>query len=193
MAEGVRDLETHERLLGMDGYRPGCCPRCGSPVHAHEHRSRLLLGEAEGSTEVVIYRCAEHESCGAVWRVLPRFLARHLWRAWSTVERTVADRDGEEQVVPGLVGGNGPPVSERSRLRWRARLAMSAAMVIATLATAMDVPEMSNVVTRAGYLATRGEVIGVFAQSSRSPPVHGQLLGELAATLHRLAPGVRLM
>jgi hypothetical protein len=193
VAERVGDLETHERLLGMDGYRPICCPRCGGAVHAHEHRGRLLLGEAEGSTEVVIYRCAEHESCGAVWRVLPRFLARHLWRAWSTVERTVADRDGEEQVVPGLAGGSGPPIPERTRLRWRARLATSAAMVIAVLGTAMDVPEMSNVVTGAGYLATRGQVAGVFAQSSRSPPAQGQVLGKLAAILHRLAPGVRLM
>lgn len=193
MAEGVCDLTTHERLLGMDGYRPRGCPRCGSAVHAHEHRSRLLLGEAEGSTEVVIYRCAEHENCGAVWRVLPRFLARHLWRAWNTVERTVADRGGEEQVVPGLVGESGPPIAERTRLRWRARLATSAAMVLATLATAMDAPEMSSVVTRAGYLATRGEVVGVVARSSRSPPAQGQVLGRLAATLHRLAPGVRLM
>ncbi|MFO0567111.1 MAG: hypothetical protein U0263_15690 [Polyangiaceae bacterium] len=152
-----------------------------------------MLGEAEGSTEVVIYRCAEHESCGAVWRVLPRFLARHLWRAWSTVERTVADRDGEEQVVPGLVAGSGPPIPATTRLRWRARLATSAVMVIATLATAMDAPEMSDVVRRAGYRATRGEVVAIFAESSRSPPARGQVLGRLAATLHRLAPGVRLM
>lgn len=193
MAEGVWDLATHERLLGMDGYRPSCCPRCGSAVHAHEHRSRLLLGEAEGSTEVVIYRCAEHESCGAVWRVLPRFLARHLWRAWSTVERTVVDREGEEPVAPGLTAGSGPPVPERTRLRWRGRLVASAAMVIATLATAMDAPEMRDVVKRAGYRATRGEVVAIFAQGNRSPPVRGQVLGRLAATLHRLAPGVRLM
>lgn len=193
MAEGVRDLETHERLLGMDGYRPGCCPRCGRPVHAHDHRSRLLLGEAEGSTEVAIYRCSEQVSCGGVWRVLPRFLARHLWRAWSTVERTVADREGEEPVVPGLVAGSGPPIPATTRLRWRARLATSAAMVIATLATAMDAPKMSDVVRRAGYRATRGEVVAIYAQGNRSPPVQGQVLSRLAATLHRLGPGVRLM
>ncbi|MBK9000779.1 MAG: hypothetical protein IPM35_34085 [Myxococcales bacterium] len=121
------------------------------------------------------------------------FLARHLWRAWKTVQRTVAEPDGEEQIVPGLVGCKGPPIPERTRLRWRARLATSAAMVIATLATGMDAPEMSEVVKRAGYRATRGEVVAIFAQGNRSPPVRGQVLGRLAATLHRLAPGVRLM
>jgi hypothetical protein len=191
VAEDVTDLETHERLLQNDGYRPAYCQRCDGRVHAHDHRSRLLLGEPEQCTEIAIYRCADQENCGAVWRVLPRFLVRHLWRAWSTVERTVADREGEERVVPGLDGGTGPPIPERTRQRWRARLVTSAAMVIAVLATAMDAPEMSQVVTRAGYGATRGDVVTVFTQSSRS--VRGQRLGKLGAILHRLAPGVRLM
>ncbi len=193
IAGSVVDLETHERLLRIDGYRPAVCQRCGGPVHAHEHRARLLLGEAEGSTDIAIYRCADHESCGAVWRVLPGLLARHLWRAWSTVERTIADRDGEERVVAGPVGAVGPPIPERTRVRWRTRLVTSAAMVVAVLATAMDVPALAYVVKRTGYLATRGEVVTVFAENSRSAPGCGHLLGALAAVVHRLAPGVRLM
>ena len=35
---------------------------------------------------VAQYMCVAAE-CGATWRVLPLFLARHLWRAWKTVER----------------------------------------------------------------------------------------------------------
>jgi hypothetical protein len=193
IAESVVDLEDHERHLRIDGYRPAGCPRCGSPVHAHEYRSRLLLGEAEGSTEIVIYRCADHERCGAVWRVLPALLARHLWRAWDTVEQTVADRDGEEPVAPGLTGAAGPAIPETTRARWRARLTTSAAMVVAVLATAMDVPELAEVVKRAGYSATRGEVVAVHAQSSMRSLVRVHPLGSLAGVVHRLAPGVRLM
>lgn len=193
IAESVVDLETHERQLRIDGYRPANCLRCGSPVHAHEHRSRLLLGEAEGNIEIAIYRCGDREGCGAVWRVLPGMLARHLWRAWSTVERTVADRDGEERIAPGLGGATGPPIPEKTRARWRQRLVTSAALVVAVLATAMDVPELSTVVRRAGYAATRGELVAVFTESSMAPRVRGHALGRLAGVVHRLGPGVRLM
>lgn len=191
IAEGVEDLETHERCVRMDRYRPPSCPRCGALVYCHEHRARLLLGEAKGSTDIVIYRCADHDKCGAVWRILPRFLARHLWRSWSTVERTVADRvDDEQSVVPGLIGAAGAPIPKTTRSRWRNRLVTSAAMVVAVLATAMDVPELGAVVTQAGYLATRGELVGLFAERLSS---QGRVLGTLGSLVHRLAPGVRLM
>ncbi|MBI3200151.1 MAG: hypothetical protein HYZ29_01335 [Myxococcales bacterium] len=194
VAEGVVELQDHERWLRIDGYRPARCERCGSPVHAHEHRSRLLLGEGEGTTDIAIYRCADRESCGAVWRVLPGLLARHLWRAWSTVERAVADRaDDAECVAPGLASDTGPPIPERTRARWRGRLVTSAALVVAVLSTAMDVREIAVVVKRAGYAATRGEVVALFAESSAPPLASGHVLGALAGVVHRLAPGVRLM
>lgn len=192
IAESVEDLATHERYLRSDRYRPAGCPRCGEQVHCHEHRARLLLGEAKGSTDIVIYRCADHDNCGAVWRILPRFLARHLWRAWSTVARTVADQaDDEQSVVPGLIAAAaGPPIPKTTRTRWRNRLVTSAAMVVAVLATAMDVPALGAVVKQVGYLATRGELVGLFAERLAS---QGQALGTLGSLVHRLAPGVRLM
>src|SRR5258707_403193 len=61
------------------------------PVHIHEYRDRLLLSDARVSTYVAIFQCADRGRCGAVTRVLPAFLARHLWRAWQTVEAAVAD------------------------------------------------------------------------------------------------------
>ena len=35
---------------------------------------------------IIQYACAA-ATCGATWRTLPMFLARHLWRVWATVER----------------------------------------------------------------------------------------------------------
>lgn len=193
IAEDVADLAEHERRLRLDLYRPAGCFGCGGRLHAHEHRSRLMLGEAEANTEVAIYRCADRGDCGAVWRVLPKFLARHVWRAWRTIERTVADRPSDaERIAPGLVPASGQPIPATTRARWRDRLRMSAALVVAALATAMDVPAFAEVVTRTGYAATRGAVIAVFAEIN-APPRAGRVLGELAGVVHRLVPGVRLM
>ena len=160
-------------------------------MHAHEHRSRLLLGEAAISTEVALYRCADRERCGAVWRILPAFLARHLWRAWLTVERH-AIAGSQTVAVPEVA----MPVPARTVRRWRARLASSAAMIIAALATAFDVPDLATVVERAGYAASRIELCTIFAErvlGAGAKPHGGERLGQLAALVHRLAPGVRLM
>ena len=59
----------------------------GVDVTLFSSRKRVLPGEAgRARTDVVRHRCA---SCGAVWRTLPLFLARWLWRSWAVVERAV--------------------------------------------------------------------------------------------------------
>lgn len=185
IAEGVTDLAEHERRMRIDAYRPGRCPRCGDVCHGHQQRSRLLLGELQISTDVAIYRCADRERCGAVWRVLPALLARHLWRAWRTVERSVSETAvGDPDERPGVAVTEVP---KRTLQRWRARLATSAALIVAVLATAADVPEHAAVVERAGYSASRAELVEIVTQEI------GGRHGRLAAIVHRLAPGVRLM
>jgi hypothetical protein len=158
-------------------------------VHIHERRSRLLLGEAEQSPEIARDRCAPREHCGAVWRVLPGFLARHLWRAWSTVERAVLARD---EGAPAQAA----PLPAPTVRRWRQRLLSSAAVLVAALGTASDVPAIAAVVEQTGYAATRGELVAIFNEqvpSAREPLRAGERLGRLAAIVHRLAPGARLM
>jgi len=194
IAEAVMDLETHERMLARDAYRPPGCSRCGAEVHAHEHRPRLLLGLQEDPgrvTQVAIYRCADRENCGAVWRILPGLLARHLWRAWTTVEQAVA----EQRAPPAEPVETITTVPASTRQRWRMRLATSAALVVAALATAADVREHAAVVERAGYQATRRELVIIFndqVDNARAEQTREQL-SPLATVVHRLAPGVRLM
>lgn len=73
---------------------------------------------------VAQYMCAADE-CSATWRILPMFLARHLWRAWKTVERVVQ---------PGEGSSAAPPIPERTQCRWRSRLAATARVLVVLLA-----------------------------------------------------------
>lgn len=188
IAEAVLDLEMHERLLGNGGYRPSGCPRCGGPMHIHEYRERLMLGDPRTATEIAIFRCADRERCGAVTRVVPAFLARHLWRAWSTVDKAVAEtRQSYDEPAPAARAG---PIPERTVRRWRTRLAASAAALIVVLGTAMStVPELHLVVQEVRLDGTRAELVTALAALyAPSGP-----LATTAAVIHRLSPGVRLM
>jgi type IV pilus biogenesis protein CpaD/CtpE len=60
------------------------------------------LGSRAIRIDIVRYVCASPE-CRATWRVLPAFVARHLWRRWPTVARTIAgDPAGEVAVLVDL-------------------------------------------------------------------------------------------
>jgi hypothetical protein len=127
IAEDVMDLETHlRRLLDPDAYRAviGLCPNCGGDcIHALCFRERILRpadsAERPLIVEIRLFRCAPR-NCGAVFTVLPAFIARHLWRAWKTVEATSA---GQQQ----------PP--ETTRRRWLSRLASNASQLVQTFAS----------------------------------------------------------
>lgn len=138
----------------------------------HSRRERILAGHAEAaSVLVLVFRCARRP-CRALWRVLPKFLARHLWRAWSTVAEAVAD-DAERSPVP-----------RRTRQRWWARLRERASVLVAVLGASGD----GSLVARArrlGSAAQRGEVLAAFGGHCTLPM--------LAALVHDLVPGVRVM
>lgn len=131
---------------------------------------------------VVVYQCAE-ATCGATWRILPMFLARHLWRVWKTVER-VALPGGEPPP------STAPPIPERTLCRWRMRLA-AAARVLVVLLAASGGQELEPVAAKVGLDASRAEFVQGYAEQIAIP--RGARLAAVAAEIHQLERGIRLM
>jgi hypothetical protein len=185
IAEHVRDLATHQRLLAEpDGYRPDCCASCfGRVLHVHDYLERLPRGELDLPPVICIIRfmCAA-PTCRATWRILPAFLARHLWRIWPTVERAT------HQAKP--VELDPKPIPERTARRWRERVASAAKQVVLLLASSGGAL-LEEIAKRAGLGATRWELVDVHT-SVVAPPV-GRRLADLAAVVHRRERGLRLM
>lgn len=121
--------------------------------------------------------------CGATWRILPMFLARHLWRAWKTVERVVLP---SAAVSPSAA----PPVPARTRCRWRSRLAAAARVLVVLLAASGGL-ELEAVAAQVGLAASRAELVGVYAE--QADVVQGARLAAVATLAHRLERGIRLM
>lgn len=178
IAEWVRDLNTHERCLGRpERYRPESCVRCGAKVHVHDMRSRQMRGDPAVATEVIRFRCANRDECGATWLILPAFLARYLWRSWRTVAAAVD------------AAGRSEPVPSRTRRRFRARLARPARHLIVILTTASRA--ISALATALGLDALRIDVLESYRREIE--PDQDRSLADLAGLIHRLSPGVRLM
>lgn len=184
IAEDVLTLEHHEKLLCTGGYRPQRgCPKCAGHLHIHDYRNRLLVADPASGITVVRFLCC---SCGATWQVLPALLARHLWRSWHTVERAV-------EQAPMMANDSAPRstlIPGRTRRRWLTRLLASAALLVVTLSTA-ETPALTTVAGAVGLRGTRRELVDVHTRIRAVPA--GQKLMQIAALLHRLAPGVRLM
>lgn len=187
--EDVRDLDTHtQRVCDPDGYRPASCPRCGYDVlHVHSYRERKPRGEVGMPPVVVIvqYICSS-AGCGATWRILPLFLARHLWRTWTTVERVVGldERVVEPAAAPVV------PIPARTRRRWRARLAATARVLVVLLAVSGGAV-LEGLAMRLGLDATRRDL--AVAHAELAGLAAGERLSALAALVHRLERGIRLM
>jgi hypothetical protein len=126
--------------------------------------------------------CAADE-CNATWRMLPIFLARHLWRVWKTVER-VALPSGAPP--PRAM----PPVPERTRSRWRARLAATARVLVVLFAASGGLA-LEAIAARVGLDASRAELVDAYAELADVAP--GARLAAVAALAHRLERGIRLM
>ena len=184
IAEDVRDLDAHRRrICDPDGYRPNRCPRCEHDVlHVHCYPERHPRGEPGMPLVVQIaqYMCAAAE-CGATWRVLPMFLARHLWRAWKTVERVA---------MPGAVSAPAPPVPVRTQCRWRSRLAAAARVLVVLLAASGGLA-LEAVATQVGLDASRADLVRVYAEQTGVEG--GARLAAVATLAHRLERGIRLM
>jgi hypothetical protein len=181
LAEHIADLPAHQRALAdPEGYRPACCPSCGgTTLHRHDARERILRSDPLADHVLIrVFCCAD---CSATWRVLPGFLARHLHGRWPVVEAATLG----PQPAPAA-----PQVPTRTRRRWRARLLLSACVLVQVLAQSASALLLA-VVTTTGLLASRGGVLLAYAALALLPP--GEKLGALAVLIHRLEPGVRLM
>jgi hypothetical protein len=180
IAEDVTDLETHRRrLCDPDGCRPDRCPSCRHEVlHVHGYRERLLV--ADRSTPwvaIAVYSCI---GCGGTWRILPRFVARHLWRSWRTVEASATAKTSACK----------PVVAARTVRRWRERLASSARLLVQIFATSGRT-RLETVAQTAGLCVTRGEFACAYAATVALAITYR--FAEVAALVHRLCSGVRLM
>ena len=186
IAEDVMDRATHElRLRTPGGYRPPWCGKCGhGMLHVHDYPERRLLAEPlDAERPATVVRIVRHlcVACGATWRTLPAFLARHLWRSWPVVEAVT---------VSAPPPWTQPFVPERTRRRWAARLASKAAQLVQILATSAEAV-LDTVASVVGLVASRSELVDTHAQRTAAP--RGQKLSSLAALIHRMVPGVRLM
>jgi hypothetical protein len=131
--------------------------------------------------EIVRYICAADE-CRATWRVLPAFVARHLWRRWSTVGRAITGaRRLESDVVL--------PVAPRTLRRWNARLG-SAARQLVLLLVQHDDDDVVRFARVAGFDGTRLELVQLLT-AGRVLGIHG--LEDIAAAVDRIERGVRLI
>lgn len=184
--EDVRDLATHaRRLCDPDGYRPKSCPRCEHRVlHVHCYPERRPRGDplVPAVIRIIQYICASSD-CSATWRILPMFLARHLWRTWSTVERTIKPAD-----TP--VPRDAPPIPERTERRWRARVAASARVLVVMLAVSGGL-DLEVLAAKVGLDATRAELVDAYALVAGISP--SSRFAAVAAIAHRLERGIRLM
>lgn len=181
------DRATHERrVCDPDGYRPAFCPNCGeTTLHVHDYRRRALRAEpGEPVATIVRHACV---GCTAIWQTLPAFIARHLWRSWRVVERTLSQA-GPVLAVPEM--RRWPLVSERTRRRWRTRWLRPARFLIQVLATCGETA-WSALAGALAPEATCADLVTAYAGARATPA--GQQLLSLAALLYRLQPKVRLM
>jgi hypothetical protein len=170
IATNIVTLEEHDAALAnADLIRPRDCGACDSRVlHIHDRRARKLDGRGSESIEILIFRCAK---CRAVWRVLPVFLARHLWRTW----KAIGDALDEARTRRST------PV--RTRQRWLKRLRERATKLVVVLGQLG--PARSEAIAQLGHDHMRRDVIAAFGGVA--------LLAKLAALVDHHVPGVRVM
>jgi hypothetical protein len=182
VAEAVMDLATHVGLIcNPDGYRPAFCPGCGNgKLHVHDYRERILRAEpGERVAKVVRHVCTR---CEGIWMILPAFIARHLWRSWSVVERTLSGLEPPP--------GRWPPVPARTQRRWQGRWLRPAQFLVQVLAGSGD-RAWAALAVMVGSAASCAALVASYAATTPTPI--GQRLASVAALVYRLAPKVRLM
>jgi transposase-like protein len=184
IAEDVHDIGEHcRRLSDPDGYRPDRCPHCGRFLQAHGLRPRKLRDQPDSAEELIRrYRC---RPCGAVWQVLPGFIARYLHRTWGAVQSAVVAAGGLEHT------GSERRVTRKPSTvrRWLRRLGSSAQVLVQALLAVGA--EVVAVLKRLGAECTRGELVEGLAREGLI--AKERKLEDLACWVHRLAPGLRLM
>jgi hypothetical protein len=97
----------------------------------------------------------------------------------------------ERTAVPGAPPERGaPPIPRQTAGRWRARLAAAAKQLVVLLATSGG-ELLEPLAKTVGLDTTRQELVDEHAVVAESPV--GRRLAEVAALVHRLERGIRLM
>jgi hypothetical protein len=199
IAEQVWSVEEHEeRLCDGQSYRPEQCGHCGCRrLHVHDYPLRRPLGEPLLTLLRVVRFICSNEKCQATWRVLPAFLARHLWWVWRRVstatDSTPPSAEGAAEttgVAAGRAERDGRAVPGRTCRRWQQRLSASSRQLVVLMAS-RGVQQVHRVAEAVGLGATRRELVAAYEEalaiSSRAS------LGAMAALIDRLERGVRVM
>ncbi len=187
IAEDVLNHVMHQqRLTQGDAYRPAECLHCHhSTLHVHDYRERRLVHDPDHPVITVVrYLCVY---CGATWQILPAFVPRHLWHAWDVVESATFPELAQSVRSNAL---DRSPIAERTVQRWRARLASTARLLVVLFAT-MGIVMFDTLVASLGLDATRSALVLGYARTVDSPS--GRRLADLAAHVHRMMPGLRLV
>jgi len=184
IAEGVRTLDEHgKRVADANLYRPERCPSCeGSSLHVHDRLERHPRGLILVAVLTVLRFICTNPECRATWRVLPAFLARHLWWGWDPIAHATQPEVAAPTEAPR------PPA--RTRQRWMARLRSSARQLVVLLAS-RGTKAVQAVAERVGVGADRMSLVKAHALEFKVPAVWQ--LARLAALVDRLERGIRLM
>lgn len=181
IAEGVRTLDEHrKRVADANLYRPERCPACeGCSLHVHDRLERRPRGLMLLAVLTVLRFICANPECRATWRVLPAFLARHLWWGWEPIAHATLPEVATPTQAPS------PPA--RTRQRWMARLRSSARQLVVLLAS-RGTKAVQAVAERLGAGADRMRLVKAHALAFDVPG-----LWQLAALVDRLERGIRLM
>lgn len=177
IAEDVTTLSRHnEHVVDPDSYRPFVTPcrgcGCGS-VHAHCFRDRRLRpARRDGPVQIVTVRLFRCASCRAVFTVLPAFVARHLWRAWKTIEE---------------VSKSKLEAPRSTARRWLSRLRSDARQLVGLFASSVEA--LAGEFFKRGWQSRHAFVEALCALFDRG----SERFAFTAAWIHRLAAGIRLM
>jgi hypothetical protein len=210
--ETVWTLAEHQRrIANPDLYRPSECARCGSSkLHVHDRFERCAVGMGVAVVLALRFICA-NDRCRATWRVLPAFLARHLWHAWNAVESAVEPMLTRAQEVkqPCLPQAEASTVSHQADVsarssekpvrakrpsrrtiqRWLSRLRSSPKQLVVMFSQSYNRVLCDIAVVIGG--GDRADLVRNYMQALK---LHaGQGLAAVAALVHRLERGVRLM
>jgi hypothetical protein len=148
----------------------------------HDYRERVLRAEpGKPVARIVRLLCV---ACGAIWQILPLFIARHLWRTWNVVMHTLMP---DYQVSSPSEPQHWPKVPLRTVRRWRARWLRPALALIQILA-ASGQAAWATLATPLLPQATCADLVATYAREHVGQPLAG-----LAALVYRLQPKVRLM
>jgi hypothetical protein len=194
IAEEVLTLAEHLRLIcNPDGYRPESCRNCGfTTLHVHDHLERRPRGVvAVVVVGIVRYICTE---CKATWRILPAFLARHLWSPWAVIENA-AGEDLEsvsespiKAIIPAPMTGVATP--KTTLRRWLFRLKSSARQLVVLLAN-KGIQSVKHVAEAVGLDGSRRDLVDSHAKNFSLGS--GIKLASMGALSDRLERGIRLM